>query len=79
MGLTVGRSTLTNLLKYDVNIAEYLTMVYPDDNIMTFDFSKAFGKLPYQCVIEAAATSGILCKALKWLTTFLSERTLVKT
>ena len=73
-GFTSGRSTLTNLLEYDVSIADCLAMGHPYD-IITFDFSKAFDKLPHQCVIDAMVSFGIRGKALKWLSSFLTERT----
>ena len=42
---------------------------------MSFDLKKAFEKVPHQKVISELAIKGITGRALKWFSSFLSERT----
>ena len=44
-------------------------------DILSFDFAKAFDKAPHRYVIEASTFFGICCKALEWLSSFLTYRT----
>jgi hypothetical protein len=70
-GFITGRSTLTNLLQCDKYISECLIACNPFD-IISFDFCKAFDKVPHQCVLNAASE---LDSALAWIASFLTERT----
>ena len=42
---------------------------------MSFDFKKAFEKVPHQKVISELAVKEITGRALEWFSSFLSERT----
>ena len=46
----------------------------PNDNI-TFDFSRAFDRVPHHFLLEELASRGIKGSAFRWVQSFLSERT----
>ena len=73
-GYTAGRSTLSNLLKFDKYIADCLNLKHSFD-IFSFDFCKPFDKAPHQCVIMAASELDIDGKALAWIASYLEKRT----
>ena len=71
---TPGKSTLTNMLTIDACIANCQLLKHPCD-IMSFDFKKAFEKVPHQKVISELAVKGITGRSLEWFSSFLSART----
>ena len=73
-GFTHKRSTLTYLLVCDANVATLLFNKHPFD-IISFDFVKAFNKVPHHSVISALMNIGIRETALRWFSSFLTGRT----
>ena len=73
-GFIVGRSTLTNLLNCDAAIADIMQAGH-SYNLLSFDFMKAFDKVPHSEVHNAVSALGIGGKALEWLDSFLANRT----
>jgi hypothetical protein len=73
-GFTKGRSTLTNLLCAEHEIAECVNNKHPYD-VITFDFSRAFDRVPHHLLLHELANRGISGKALVWLQSYLSGRT----
>ena len=57
-GITSGRSTLSNMLVIDTHIAQLAASCHAVDH-KSFDFAKAFNKLPHLAVIETLADHGI--------------------
>ena len=62
------------MLTFDAYVANCQLLKLPYD-IMSFDFKKAFEKVPLQKVIFELAVKGITGRALEWFSSFLSERT----
>ena len=62
------------MLTFDAYIVNFQLLKHPYD-IMSFDFKKAFEKVPHQKVISELAVKGITGQALEWFSSFLSERT----
>ena len=73
-GFMANRSTLNNLLFTDAHIAQLTSKQHCFD-IISFDFAKAFDKAPHDAVVKAASLHGISGMALKWIKSFLTERT----
>ena len=69
-----GRSTHNNLLVTDAYIGQIATTGYACD-IITFDFAKAFDKVPHYTVINALYEDGIRGTTLKCFISFLTGRT----
>ena len=63
-GFTVERSTLTNLLNCDAAIVDIMLAGHSYD-LLSFDFMKAFDKVPYSEVHNAVSALGIGDKALE--------------
>ena len=68
------RSTVTNLLCAESIIADAINSEEPYD-IISFDFSHAFDRVPHHLLLQDLADRGISGKALEWMQSFLSERT----
>ena len=62
------------MLTFDAYIANCQLLKHPYD-IMSFDFKKAFEKVPHQKGISELAVKEITGRALEWFSSFLSERT----
>jgi hypothetical protein len=73
-GFTRGRSTVTNLLCAERDIADCTNNKHPYD-VITFDFSRAFDRVPHHLLIQELADRGITGTALHWLQSYLSGRT----
>ena len=73
-GFTLGRSTLTNLLKCDAVIADVIFLGHSYD-ILSYAFVKVFDKAPHSGVLSTVAEVGVSGKALEWLLSFLTNRT----
>ena len=73
-GFIPGRSSLSNLLSCDAIIADLVADSHCYD-IISFDFLKAFDKVPHSHVIRELAALGIGGKTLGWFVSFLSYRT----
>ena len=63
-GFTPGKSTLTKMLTFDAYIPNCQLLTHPYD-IMSFDFKKAFEKVPHQKVISELVVKGITGQALE--------------
>ena len=73
-GLSAGRSMLTNSLACDFLIAN-LVNAHKSHDIITFDFQRTFDKVPHHLLLEALKGQQLPKTSLKWITSFLSERT----
>ena len=72
-GFNAGRSTVTNLLASDAYISQILSCDH-SYNIISFDFRKAFEKVPHPFVIQMLSDLGVGGKSLNWFNSFLSDR-----
>ena len=66
-----GKSTLKNLLSFDAHIVYFQLSKHPFD-VVTFDFKKAFEKVPYD-VLQELAVRGISGLELHCLRVFVSK------
>lgn len=57
-GFIAGKSKLTILLQSDKYVTDCLLAVHRYD-VISFDFCKAFDKVPHWCVLDAAAKIGV--------------------
>ena len=73
-GFSAGRSTITNLLASDAYISQILSRNHSYD-IITFDFRKAFEKVPHRFVIQMLSDLGVGGKSLNWFSSFLLDWT----
>ena len=73
-GFTNNRSTSTNLLYVENIIIDVTNNKEPYD-ILTFDFSRAFDRVPHHLLLKELARRGITRVALRWIKSFLSDRT----
>lgn len=73
-GFTTGRSTVTNMLTCDAQIADIIDSGHSYD-IICFDFMKAFDKASHICVTSALARIGVTGSAFGWFSSFLTGRT----
>lgn len=72
-GFRVGRSTVTNLLVTDKYIAEWTNSSIPFD-IISFDLSKAFDRVPHNIIINLLHSIGFHISSVTWFQNFLSNR-----
>ena len=73
-GFTIKRSTITNLLQA-INIwLDALSHNIPVD-VIYFDYSKAFDKVPHQRLLKQLESLGIKSQVLSWISNFLTGRT----
>ena len=72
-GFVKRRSTITNMLMTERVIAEALNKGACVD-VLTFDFARAFDKVPHSRLLRELASRGINGTALLWFKSFLSER-----
>ncbi len=72
-GFSAGRSTVTNVLTADNHIADAISAGHPYD-ILTFDFKKAFDRVPHRAVVACLSSLGVGGSSLRWIASFLSER-----
>ena len=72
-GFRLGRSTLSNLLSCDAQIAKLIDVNHAYD-IITIDFAKAFDKAQHNLVINALHQVGITGTSLRWFASFLEQR-----
>ena len=63
-GFMRGKSTFTNLLSFDAHIVNYQLSEYPFD-VVTFDFKKAFEKVPYDKILQELAVRCINVRELQ--------------
>ena len=71
-GFCTGRSTLTNLLGCDAIIADLGNVGSPHD-ILTFDFHRAFDKVPRSLLIAVLAKLTLHVSSLKWIDGFFKR------
>ena len=72
-GFTPNKSTTTNLLETLNVITESQMHGIPVD-ILFLDYQKAFGTVPHQRLLKQVESFGIVGNALKWITSFLTNR-----
>jgi hypothetical protein len=75
-GFCKGKSTLTNLLGFTENIFQAFDEKCQLDSIYT-DFSKAFDSVNHSALVYKLACSGINGDLLRWLNSYLQNRTLI--
>ena len=73
-GFSKNKSTITNLLITERIIADALNSNKPVD-IITFDFSRAFDKVPHHMLMRELSSRGLSGSALSWIGSFLTDRT----
>lgn len=73
-GFTEGRSTISSMLCTDNEAADALNSKHPYD-IITFDFSRAFDRVPHHLLLTELANHGVTGTALRWVRSFLTDRT----
>lgn len=73
-GFVKGRSTSSNLLSYVHYLSNAINKRIQVDALYT-DFSKAFDKVDHNILIRKAYHNGIHGSLLRWLTSYLSNRT----
>jgi hypothetical protein len=73
-GFTAKRSTMTNLLATENNIADALNNHQPLD-IVSVDFSRAFDNVPHNKLLQELAKRGVTGKELQWISSVLHHRT----
>ena len=72
-GFTRGRSTISNLLCAENELANAHNSKESYD-IITFDFSRSFDRVPHHLLLNELAAHGITGSALQWVQSFLSGR-----
>lgn len=72
-GFRAGRSTVSNLLSFDSVIAEYINNNESFD-IITFDFKRAFDKVPHIKLINVLTKLKLHKNSFNWISSFLSGR-----
>lgn len=72
-GFRAGRSTTSNLLACDARIADLVNQSKPYD-IITFDFRRAFDRVPHADMLAALADVGLQHTSLKWFSSYFSDR-----
>jgi hypothetical protein len=72
-GFIVGKSTISNLLFTENIIADALNNHQALD-IVSFDFSRAFDRVPHDLLLQELISRGVCGKALLWLKSFLEGR-----
>ena len=72
-GFQKGLSTLTNLLSCEATIAKYMNGRSAFD-VITFDFKRAFDKVPHSLLIESLSQRHMHKWTLNWISSFLSGR-----
>lgn len=72
-GFRKGRSVTTNLLLYMEKVTEMIDLGLPVD-VVYFDFSKAFDKVPHEKLVEKLSNAQIGGKIKAWIKQWLSER-----
>ena len=72
-GFTHGRSTISNLLCAENELANAHNSKESYE-IITFDFSRAFDRVPHHLLLNELAAHGITGSALQWVQSFLSGR-----
>ena len=72
-GFSVGRSNLNECLNCDAAIVDIMLAGH-SYNLLSFDFMKAFDKVPHSEVRNAMSALGIGGRALEWLDSFLANR-----
>jgi hypothetical protein len=73
-GFCFGRSTTTNLLACDNVIADYVNKSKPYD-IISFDFRRAFDRVPHALLLVALSKLQLHASTLKWIASYLEGRT----
>ena len=73
-GFVAGRSAVSNLIVADSLLSTHIDSHTPVDMIF-FDFSKAFDRVPHNLLIHRLAQLGIHGSLLNWLASFLTSRT----
>ena len=68
-GFRVGRSTVGNLLTCDAVIAKYLDNGESYD-ILSFDYMRAFDKVPHHFLLESLHALNLHPTALSWFASF---------
>ena len=68
-GFRVGRSTVGNLLACDAAIAKHLYNGESYD-ILSFDYMRAFDKVPHHILLESLHALNLHSTALSWCTSF---------
>ena len=67
-----GRSCLTNLLHFVEIVTKQVGIGLPVD-VVYFDFSKSFDKVPHNLLIHKIKTHGIGCFVANWIASWLSN------
>ena len=73
-GFTPGRSCTTQLLHVLDYLTKHLDNGYSIEMIY-LDFRKAFDSVPHQCLIHKLSSVGLQGNILKWIKSFLTNRT----
>ena len=72
-GFTNKRSTITNLLITERHLAEAVNSRQSMD-VISFDFSRAFDRVPHNKLLAVLSNRGVDDKALEWIQSFLTGR-----
>ena len=70
-GFVCGHSVTTNLLSADNVIADCVNMETPYD-VIIFDMTRAFDKIPHAMLIDVLSSIGLHQKALLWIQSFIT-------
>ena len=73
-GFRSGKSCVLQLLQYKQRLLDGLTNG-SDLDVIYIDFAKAFDKLDHRLLVEETRQIGIGGKLLRWLASFLEDRT----
>ena len=73
-GFRAGRSTVANLLACDAAIVKLLDRK-EDFDIISFDFQRAFDKVPHDHLLQSLSELNLHPSSLSWFTSFLQDRT----
>jgi ribonuclease P/MRP protein subunit RPP40 len=73
-GFQRGRSTVANLLACDASLIRYLDEGKSFD-IFSFDFQRAFDKVPHDLLLESLDSLGLHATTFAWFSSFFQGRT----
>ena len=73
-GFTNNQSTITNLLILERHLAEAANSCESMD-VISFDFSRAFDRVPHNILLAVLSNRGVSGRALEWIQSFLTDRT----
>ena len=72
-GFTNNRSTITHFFITEIHLAEVVnSREYMD--VISFDFSRAFDRVPHNKLLAVLSNRGVSSRALEWIQSFLTGR-----